>query len=119
MKSKTGEYLFVISVVMAVVLALFESYISPASNSLWSLIITLSLLAGFFIDEHRVKEFLGGSIALIAIGYFAKDQISSWSKAYIVGQYAVNLFGNLLAIFAPMAATAAVKHLFKLVMKED
>lgn len=102
--SHFGSWAFLIGVVLAVVLALFNVW-----STTWLLIlVVIGLIVGLLnIAEREVQPFLMSGAVLTIVAYFGQDVMSSVDVL-------ARMLSALLAIFVPATIIVAVKNVFSL-----
>jgi hypothetical protein len=115
-----GAYAFLISIILAVIVAAIIIFLGPTESvtrTLTSLLAILGLVAGFFVAEKDVQTFLFASISIVFV-CFAGLQGGFLSAAVLgvvsMSKLLTNIFGALMFIFIPATIVVALKTVFSL-----
>jgi len=115
-----GAYAFLVSIILAVVVAAITIFLGPSesvSRILTSLLAILGLVAGYFVPEKDVQTFLFAAVSLVFV-CFAGLQGGFLSAAVLgvvsMSKLLTNIFGALMFIFIPATIVVALKTVFSL-----
>ena len=115
-----GAYAFLISIILAVVVAAIIIFFTPTESVtriLTSILASLGLVAGYFVAEKDVQTFLFASVSLVFV-CFAGLQGGFLSAAVLgvvsMSKMLTNIFGALMFIFIPATIVVALKTVFSL-----
>lgn len=111
MEKKIGNYSFIVGVILAVVLGLFQPQLGPATPWLVSLVIILGLIVGFLnVTGKETKEFLlVAAVLIIAAGVGGAGQ--TFGQVEIIGAYLQGIFTQVLAFVVPATVVVALKDI--------
>lgn len=114
---KTGEYAFLVGVVIAVLGAIaWQTKALDAAAAGWvsALLVVLGIVVGVLnIKDKEFQPFLVAAIALLVAGTTRFDALNIATLAN-VGGYLNSIVGNLAVLVAPAAVIAAIKATWSL-----
>jgi hypothetical protein len=111
-----GAWAFLIGVVLALVMAIFQAQLGPTSQSG---IIGLLLIAGILVGLLNVgtkdsSKFLLAGLALVIVANFGSAAISSLEVIPAIGSFLRILLNQLLILFVPATIIVALKSVFEI-----
>tara|TARA_Y100000310_G_C20084559_1_gene535437 strand:- start:93 stop:446 length:354 start_codon:yes stop_codon:yes gene_type:complete len=108
-QNKIGAWAFLIGVVIAVTLGVFNAQVTAATQVmvLWTLVILGILIGILNITNKESKNFLLVSLTLVIVSYFGKT-------ALIIIPTLGNVLGALLVLFIPTTIIVALKLVFEM-----
>jgi lipoprotein signal peptidase len=107
-----GAYAFLIGVVLAIGLGLFNDALEQTSGVFYTALILIGLIVGFMVSEKNSNTFLLASLALVIVGALGNDPL-----IYIAGNNFFitalrNVLVSLLVLFIPATIIVAIKTVF-------
>ena len=110
-----GAYAFLVGVVLAVVLGLFNESLASADGLFYSALVLIGLIVGFMnVGDKDSKTFLMASLSLVIVGALGMEPL----KYVALNNYVVaslrNVLGSLLLLFVPATIVVALKTVFSM-----
>jgi hypothetical protein len=110
-----GAYAFLIGVVLAVILGLFNKSLESSGGMFYSALVIIGLVVGFMnTGDKDSVTFLLASLSLVIVGALGMEPL----KYIALNNYAVNtlrdILGSLLVLFVPATIIVALKTVFSM-----
>ena len=110
-----GAYAFLIGVVLAVILGLFNKSLESSGGMFYSALVIIGLIIGFMnTGDKDSVTFLFASLSLVIVGALGMEPL----KYIALNNYAVNslrdILGSLLVLFVPATIVVALKTVFSM-----
>ena len=110
-----GAYAFLVGVVLAIVMGLFNDSLNEASGVFYSALVLIGLVVGFMnVGDKDSKTFLVASLALVIVGALGNDPLIYISKSNWVVNALRNILVSLLVLFVPATIIVALKTVFSI-----
>lgn len=117
MDKKIGNYAFIIGVIIAVVLGLFESMVGAAGPYLVSLLVLMGLVVGFMnVSDKGSKDFLLVAVALVVVTSMGIASGSLGTISY-VGTYLAGILKQVMAFIVPATIVVALRQMWNMAEK--
>ena len=110
-----GAYAFLIGVILAVVLGLFQNTIKIGfmSNFAYALLVSLGIIIGYIsVEDRDSNTFLLASLALVIVGGMGNSTLLFISNISPILSSLLNVLSALLVMFVPATIVAALKTVF-------
>jgi len=108
-----GAYAFLIGVVLAVIIGLFQDQLAVAGTIFYLLLVLIGLLVGFLnVGDKDSNTFLLASLALVLVAYAGKDTLQFISNLSPILKYLGDVLTALLILFIPATVIVALKTVF-------
>jgi len=110
-----GAYAFLVGVILAVILGLFQKSIGTgtASNFAYALLVFLGILIGYLsVEDRDSSTFLLASLALVIVGGFGNSTLMFISNISPILDKLLDVLSTLLVMFVPATIVAALKMVF-------
>jgi len=108
-----GAYAFLIGVVLAVILGLFNESLESASAVFYSALVLIGLLVGYFsVSGKNTNTFLIASLALVVVAGMGIEPLLYVAKQNYVVDYLRNILSALMVLFVPATIIVALKTIF-------
>jgi len=105
-KNSIGAWAFLIGVILAIVLGLFNNYLGTNSTYILWILIVLGIIVGLLnITGKESSGFLLASLALVIVGYMGRSVLE------IIPQVG-SILSALLVLFIPATIIVALKNMF-------
>ncbi len=110
-----GAWAFLIGVVLAILLGLFQKYIGgSASNIPYAILVVLGVVVGFMnVGDKDSKTFLLASLALVIVSGFGGNTLIYVSTIPILSSLNA-ILAALLVMFVPATIIVALKTVFSI-----
>ena len=110
-----GAYAFLVGVVLAVILGLFNKSLDSADGMFYSALVLIGLIVGFMnVGDRDSRTFLLASLSLVIVGALGMEPL----KYIALNNYVVtalrNVLGSLLMLFVPATIVVALKTVFSM-----
>jgi len=110
MKAKenlVGAYAFLIGVILALILGLFQTQLEAAATGINYILAALGVVIGLFINvsERDISKFLIAGVSLVVVSWMGKEALGIVSA---LGR----VLTALLVLFVPATVIVALKDLF-------
>ena len=110
-----GAYAFLIGVILAVVIGLFNKSLESAGVLFYSALVIIGLIVGFMnVGDKNSSTFLMASLSLVIVGALGAEPL----KYIALNNYVVtslrNVLGSLLVLFVPATIIVALKTVFSM-----
>ncbi len=108
-----GAYAFLIGVVLAVMMGLFNKSLESAGGLFYSALVLIGLIVGFMNNSDRDSStFLLASLALVIVGSLGVDGLRYITLDNYIVSSLRNVLGSLLLLFVPATIVVALKSVF-------
>lgn len=120
MDKRIGNYSFVIGVLLAVVVGLFQEPLKATGSVPWltSLVILLGLVVGFLnVTGKETKEFLVSSSLLTIVVWAGAQGVTGGvglGSVEVIGPFLQGLLQSILAFVVPSVVVVALKDIVRL-----
>lgn len=112
MRTHYGNWAFIIGVVLAIVLGLFEGFVAGYTDTILWIMIILGLIVGFYNIAHKEAiNFLITAIAFLAV-------TTALNALPLIGAYISGILNNIAVFVAPAALLVALKALYEMGYKK-
>jgi len=110
-----GAWAFLIGVILAVIIGLFQSNLGATSTLFYSLLVILGILVGVLntADKDSVT-FLLASLALVIVSGMGQSTLIFLSNLTPVLSYLSAILSALLVMFIPATIIVALKTVFSI-----
>ena len=110
-----GAYAFLIGVVLAVIIGMFNEPLEGAGGLFYSSLVVIGLIVGFMnVGDKHSSTFLMASLSLVIVGSLGIEPL----KYIALNNYVVtslrNVLTSLLVLFVPATIIVALKTVFSL-----
>ena len=110
-----GAYAFLIGVILAVIIGLFNKPLESAGALFYSALVIIGLIVGFMnVGDKNSSTFLMASLSLVIVGALGSEPL----KYIALNNYVVtslrNVLGSLLVLFVPATIIVALKTVFSM-----
>ncbi|MCK5449964.1 hypothetical protein KAI32_03800 [Candidatus Pacearchaeota archaeon] len=110
-----GAYAFLVGVVLAVIIGLFNQSLESAGVLFYSALVIIGLIVGFMnVGDKNSSTFLLASLSLVIVGALGAEPL----KYIALNNYVVtalrNVLGSLLVLFVPATIIVALKTVFSI-----
>jgi len=110
-----GAYAFLVGVVLAVIIGLFNQSLESAGVLFYSTLVIIGLVVGFMnVGDKNSSTFLIASLSLVIVGALGAEPL----KYIALNNYVVtslrNVLGSLLVLFVPTTIIVALKTVFSM-----
>lgn len=110
-----GAYAFLVGVVLAVIMGLFNQSLESAGVLFYSALVIIGLIVGFMnVGDKNSITFLMASLSLVIVGALGAEPL----KYIALNNYVVtalrNMLGSLLVLFVPATIIVALKTVFSM-----
>ena len=111
-----GAYAFLIGVILAVALGLFQGFLGTSGNFAYLLLAVLGLIVGSLnVGDKDSRTFLLAALALVIVSALGNDTlqfISNLSPTFI--PHLISVLRALLVLFIPATIIVALKTVFSI-----
>lgn len=110
-----GAYAFLIGVLLAVLLGLFQKSISRGwtGNFAYALLVALGIIIGYIsVEDRDSNTFLLASLALVIVGGMGNSTLLFISNISPILSSLLDVLSALLVMFVPATIVAALKTVF-------
>lgn len=119
LKSKaktTGPWAFLIGVILAVLLGLIDSMLSPNMQSAAiGIVIIAGILIGLFnVTARESKNFLMAALAMVITAYAGSGVIQQVANTGLLGRWLGDILGYLMILFVPTTIIVALRAVFEI-----
>jgi hypothetical protein len=112
-----GAWTFLIGVILAVGVGLFQSFLGSLSNALYALLVVVGLIVGLLnIADKDVMTFLLASLALVIVSGLGQYTLVFISQIPILSSLS-SILAALLVMFVPATIIVALKTVFSIASK--
>lgn len=110
-----GAYAFLIGVVLAVTLGLFNESLESAGGLFYTALVLIGLVVGAInVSDKNSQTFLFASLSLVIVGALGMEPLKYIAtNNYVVGLLR-NVLGSLLLLFVPATIVVALKTVFSM-----
>lgn len=109
----TGAYAFLIGVVLAVVLGIFNDALESSGEIFYSLLVLIGLIIGFVcVSDKNTNTFLLASLGLVIVAGMGIEPLLYVAKQNFVVDSLRNILGALMVLFVPATIIVALKSIF-------
>ncbi len=107
-KNLIGAWAFLIGVILAIVLGLFNTFLGANSNYILWILIVLGIIVGLLnITGKESSKFLLASLALVIVSYMGQSVLG------IISQIGA-ILSAFLVLFIPATIIVALRNMFDL-----
>jgi len=107
-----GAYAFLIGVVLAVVIGMFNNALHQASGALYTVLILIGIVVGFMnVGDKDSHTFLLASLSIVIVGALGLEPLI-YIADNIVVESLRNILGSLLVLFVPATIIVSLKTVF-------
>jgi hypothetical protein len=108
-----GAYAFLIGVVLAVVLGVFNKSLESAGEIFYSLLILIGLVVGYVsVSDKNTNTFLLASLSLVVVAGMGIQPLLYVSMTNGVVEVIRNVLSSLMVLFVPATIIVALKTIF-------
>src|SRR3989338_3419671 len=117
MDKRIGNYSFIIGVLMAVVLGLFQAPLKESGATPWltSLVILLGLIVGFLnVTGKETRDFLISASLLTIVVWAGAQGVTGGvglGSVAVIGEFLQGLLQSILAFVVPAVIVVALKEI--------
>jgi len=110
-----GAYAFLIGVVLAVILGVFNNSLAESSGIFYSVLVLIGLIVGFMnVGDKNSSTFLLASISLVIVGALGVEPLKYVAMNNMVVTVLRNVLTSLLVLFVPATIIVALKTVFSM-----
>jgi hypothetical protein len=112
-----GAYAFLVGVVLAVILGLFNqsTEFEYASGIFYSALVIIGLIVGFMnVGDKNSSTFLLASVAMVIVGSLGNEPLRYVAMNNYIVTYLRNILSSLLILFIPATIIVSLKTVFAL-----
>jgi hypothetical protein len=110
-----GAYAFLIGVVLAVILGLFNKSLESAGGIFYSTLVVIGLFVGYMnVGDKNSSTFLFASLAMVIVGALGNEPLKYVSLNNYVVTSLRNILGTLLILFIPATIIVSLKTVFSM-----
>lgn len=110
-----GAYAFLIGVVLAVALGLFNNSLDSSSGLFYSALVIIGLIVGAVnTSDKNSQVFLFASLSIVLVGAFAVDALKYIPTDNYVVSLLRSVLGSLSLLFVPATIVSALKTVFSM-----
>ncbi len=110
-----GAWAFLIGVVLAIIIGLFQQQLSLAGDILNIFLVVLGLLVGFLnVGDKDSNTFLLASVSLVVVSALGNDTLQFISNISTVFPHLISVLRSLLVLFVPATIIVALKTVFSI-----
>ena len=121
-ENSIGAIAFLVGVILAVIIGVCTSSFLPISfmvlysPQIYTVLILLGLLLGFFIDlsGKNSQTFLTTGVVLVILSKFGMEGVTGSLIGIGVGEIVSSIFAALLILFVPATIIVALKTVFSI-----
>lgn len=108
-----GAYAFLIGVVLAVMLGLFNESLESAGGLFYTALVLIGLVVGFAnVSDKNSQTFLLASLSIVIVGAMGLEPLKYIATNNYVVDSLRNVLGTLLLLFVPATIVVALKTVF-------
>ena len=108
-----GAYAFLIGVVLAVLLGLFNDSLEQADGLFYTALVIIGLVVGFLnVSDKNSVNFLIASLSLVIVGALGTDPLIYIARGNYIIDALRNILVSLLVLFIPATIIVALKTVF-------
>ena len=110
-----GAYAFLIGVILAVIIGLFNKPLDSAGGLFYSALVIIGLIVGFMnVGDKNSSTFLMASLSLVIAGALGAEGLKYIASSNQVVASLRNVLGSLLVLFVPATILVALKTVFSM-----
>jgi hypothetical protein len=110
-----GAYAFLIGVVLAVILGLFNDSLDSAGGLFYSALVLIGLIVGVMHTEDKSSQtFLIASLSIVIVGALGVEALKYIALDNYVVASLRNVLGSLSLLFIPATIVVALKTVFSM-----
>ena len=110
-----GAYAFLIGVVLAVIIGLFQPQLASASNIFYLALVLIGLLVGFLnVGDKDSNTFLLAAVSLVIVSGLGNNTLIFISNISPILLSLSNILSALLVLFIPATIIVALKTVFSI-----
>lgn len=110
-----GAYAFLIGVILAVALGLFQEVLGSGGNFAYIILVILGFIVGSLnVGDKDSNTFLLASLALVIVAALGNDTLQFISNLSPIIPAFVNVLRALLVLFIPATIIVALKTVFSI-----
>jgi len=110
-----GAYAFLVGVVLAVVIGLFNKSLESAGVLFYSALVIIGLIVGFMnVGDKNSSTFLIASLSLVIVGSLGSEPLKWIALNNLPVTALRNILTSLLVLFIPATIIVALKTVFSL-----
>lgn len=110
-----GAYAFLIGVVLAVILGLFNESLESAGGLFYTALILIGLIVGAMnTDDKSSQIFLFAGLSIVIVGALGVDALKYITLDNYVVSSLRNVLGSLSLLFIPATVVVALKTVFSM-----
>jgi len=110
-----GAYAFLVGVVLAVILGLFNESLESAGGLFYSALVLIGLIVGFMHTEDKSSQtFLVASLSIVIVGALGVEALKYIALDNYVVASLRNVLGSLSLLFIPATIVVALKTVFSM-----
>lgn len=110
-----GAYAFLIGVVLAVILGLFNESLESAGGLFYSALVLIGLIVGSMnIDDKSSQTFLLAGLSIVIVGALGVEALKYIPLDNYVVASLRNVLGSLSLLFIPATIVVALKTVFSM-----
>ena len=108
-----GAYAFLVGVILAVILGLFNQSLESAGGVFYSVLVLIGLIVGFMnVGDKNSSTFLMASLALVIVGALGNEPLKYVAQNNYVVSALRNILSSLLVLFVPATIIVSLKTVF-------
>ena len=108
-----GAYAFLIGVVLAIVIGMFNNALAQATGALYPALIMIGGVVGFMnVGDKDSHTFLLASLSIVIVGALGLEPLIYIADNFVVESLR-NILGSLLVLFVPATIIVALKSVFE------
>ncbi|MCR4284481.1 MAG: hypothetical protein NUV97_00360 [archaeon] len=108
-----GAYAFLMGVVLAVAMGIFNNSLEGASGIFYSLLVLIGLVVGYVsVSDKNSINFLLASLSLVIVAGMGIQPLLYVAKQNVVVDTLRNVLGTLMVLFVPATIVVALKTVF-------
>ncbi|MEA3248641.1 MAG: hypothetical protein U9Q73_02965 [Nanoarchaeota archaeon] len=110
-----GAYSFLIGVVLAIIIGLFNKSLESAGVLFYSTLVIVGLIVGFMnVGDKNSSTFLMASLSLVIVGALGAEPLKYIALDNYVVTSLRNVLCSLLVMFVPTTIIVALKTVFSM-----
>ncbi len=110
-----GAYAFLVGVVLAVMMGLFNRSLESAGGLFYSALVLIGLMVGAMnTSDKNSQTFLMASLSIVLVGAFGMDALKYIPANNYVVALLRNVLGSLSLLFVPATIVVALKTVFSM-----
>ena len=110
-----GAYAFLVGVVLAVMLGMFNNSLESAGGLFYSVLVLIGLVVGAInTSDKNSQTFLLASISIVIVGALGVESLKYIPTTNYVVSSLRNILGSLSLLFIPATIVVALKTVFSM-----